>query len=66
MFSTVVILHSRASIEELSDSNIAAPGVASHRRSSILHDTDILQAALALIIARVTEEMFVEIGRAHV
>jgi hypothetical protein len=55
MFSTVIILHNRASIEELSDSNIEEPGVAPHRRSFILHNSDILQVALAFIMAGVTE-----------
>jgi hypothetical protein len=59
MPSTVVILYSRASIEELSDSNIAEPGVAPHRRSSLLRNTDILQVALIFIIVGVTEKIFV-------
>jgi hypothetical protein len=59
MFSTVVILHSRAYIEDLSDSNIAEPGAAPHRRSSLLRNTDILQVALTFIIVGVTEKLFV-------
>jgi hypothetical protein len=65
VFSTIVILHSRAYIEDLSDSNIAEPGAAPHRRSSLLRNTDILQVALTFIIVGVTEKLFVAFFPVH-